>query len=328
MTISTGRDLHIDQHLTNLAINYRPQAFIADMIAPIVPVEKQSNAYPVFSRFEAFAVEDTTRGPGQEARKITRSVSSGQYYAKNYALGYDVAIEDVVNMDAALRYELDAGATRYLMGKLGIDYEKRVLTLAANTASVGSVFVPNSAWTGAGVNGGDCVSQIFQMIEQVQNTTGQRPNKILMGWKAWNYARRNYYLRNMLNGLNNGGGTVTRQQMANLFEVDDFLVSEAMWHNANEAAVNSGVLGNVLDSSVLTYYAPSAPSRDDPSWMYSFRWQAPGLPTPMVVERHPYDTKKKVDTIEAGYYQDEKIVGPEYAARMLVTVASGALGLV
>lgn len=328
MALSTGRDLHIDQHLTNVAINFRPQTFIADMIAPIVPVEKQSNAYPVFSRFEAFAVEETMRSPGQEARKITRSVSSGQYYAKNYALGYDVPIEDVANMDAALRFELDAGATRYLVGKLGLDYEKRVLTLAGQAASVSTTFVPNSAWTGAGANGGDCVSQVFQMLEQVQNVTGQRPNRILMGWKAWNYARRNYYLRNMLNGLNNGGGTITRQQFANLFEVDQLLVSEAMWHNANEAAVNSGVLSNVIDTSVIAYYAPSAPSRDDPSWMYSFRWQAPGLPTPMVVERHPYDTKKKVDTIEAGYYQDEKIVGADYAVKMTVTVASGALGLV
>lgn len=328
MALSTGRDLHIDQHLTNVAINFRPQTFIADMIAPIVPVEKQSNAYPVFSRFESFAVEETMRSPGQEARKITRSVSSGQYYAKNYALGYDVPIEDVANMDAALRFELDAGATRYLVGKLGLDYEKRVLTLAGQAASVSTTFVPNSAWTGAGANGGDCVSQVFQMLEQVQNVTGQRPNRILMGWKAWNYARRNYYLRNMLNGLNNGGGTITRQQFANLFEVDQLLVSEAMWHNANEAAVNSGVLSNVIDTSVIAYYAPSAPSRDDPSWMYSFRWQAPGLPTPMVVERHPYDTKKKVDTIEAGYYQDEKIVGADYAVKMTVTVASGALGLV
>lgn len=328
MALSSGRDLHIDQHLTNVAINFRPQTFIADMIAPIVPVEKQSNAYPVFSRFEAFAVEDTTRGPGQEARKITRSVSSGQYYAKNYALGYDVPIEDVANMDAALRFELDAGATRYLVGKLGLDYEKRVLTLAGQAASVSTTFVPNSSWLGAGANAGDCVSQIFQMLEQVQNVTGTRPNRILMGWKAWNYARRNYYLRNMLNGLNNGGGTITRQQFSSLFEVDELLVSEAMWHNANEAAVNSGVLSNVIDTSVIAYYAPSAPSRDDPSWMYSFRWQAPGLPTPMVVERHPYDTKKKVDTIEAGYYQDEKIVGSDYAVKMTVTVASGALGLV
>ena len=328
MGLSTGRDLHIDQHLTNLAINYRPQAFIADMIAPVIPVEKQSNAYPVFSRFENFSVEDTSRSPGMEARKITRSVSSGQYYAKNYALGYDVPIEDVANMDAALRFELDAGATRYLVNKMGIDYEKRVLTHASQAASVSTVFVPNSAWTGAGANAGDVVSQVFQMIEQVQNVTGQRPNKILMGWKAWNYARRNYYVRNLLLGTNNGGGVVARQQFAALFEVDNLLVSEAMWHNANEAAVNSGVLTNAIDTSMFAYYAPSGPSRDDPSWMYSFRWQAPGLPTPMVVERHPYDTKKKVDTIECGYYQDEKIVGPEYAAKITVTVASGALGLI
>ena len=64
MGFSTGKDLHVDQHLTNVAINYRPQNLIADMIAPIVPVDKQSNSYPIFSRQEAFAIESTERAPG------------------------------------------------------------------------------------------------------------------------------------------------------------------------------------------------------------------------------------------------------------------------
>jgi hypothetical protein len=34
MGFSTGKDLHVDQHLTNIAVNYRPQNLIADMIAP------------------------------------------------------------------------------------------------------------------------------------------------------------------------------------------------------------------------------------------------------------------------------------------------------
>ena len=38
---ATNKDLHIDQNLTNVAINYRPGNLIADMIAPIVPVGKQ-----------------------------------------------------------------------------------------------------------------------------------------------------------------------------------------------------------------------------------------------------------------------------------------------
>lgn len=333
MAFSVQRELHIDTHLTNLAINYRPQNFIADQIAPIVSVDKESNSYPIFSRFENFAIEDTTRARGSEAKKITRSVSSANYLARNYALGFDVAIEDLANMDQAFRGELDLGAAKYLVGKLGLDMERRVITLANVAGSVSTTWLTGSSWATAGTNAGDPFSQVMQMIEQVQGTTGQRPNSLLIGWKAWNYMRRNYNMRNLINGVNNRGGTVAREQVAAIFEVDRFIVSEALWHTANENAVNSGQLnvvatGNPIQDKVFAYYAPMAASREDPSWMYSFRWTPNGYPAPFTVERHAYDTRKKVETIEAGYFQDERVTGFDYAGCINGVGSAQATGLV
>lgn len=327
MGASTGRELHVDRHLTNLAINYRPQLLIADQIAPVVPVEKQSDFYPVFSRTEFFSIEDTTRAPGTEAKKITRSVSSGQYYARNQALGRDIPIEDVANMDEVLRFEFDAGASRYLLGKLGLGWEARVINLAVVTANVTSVFVCNSAWNVAGTNAGDAFLMIQQLIEYIQSQTGQKANSLWFGWRAWNYIKRNYHMRNLINGTNNGKGLVTREQVRALFEVDRLLVSEALWHTQNEGQTATPTLQNPMENQVIAYYAPLSVSRDDPSWFYTFRWQNPNLPAPLVVERHPYDSRKKMETIEAGYYQDEKVVGTDYAARLITTAASGTAGL-
>lgn len=324
---STGRELHVDRHLTNLAINYRPQNLIADQIAPVVPVEKQSDFYPVFNRNEFFSIEDTVRAPGTEAKKITRSVSSGQYYARNQALGRDIPIEDVANMDDVLRFEFDEGASRYLLGKLGLGWEARVINLAVNTASVSSVFVPNSSWTAAGANAGDAFLMIQQMIEYVQSQTGQRANSLWFGWKAWNLIKRNFHMRNLINGSNNGKGLVTRDQVRTLFEVDRLLVSEALWHTQNEGQTATPTLQNPMENQVIVYFAPLQVSRDDPSWFYTFRWQNPNLPAPLVIERHPYDSRKKMETIEAGYYQDEKVVGTDYAVRLITTAGSGAAGL-
>ena len=33
----------------------------------------------------------------------------------------------------------------------------------------------------------------------------------------------------------------------------------------------------------------------------------------MVAERHPYDTRKKIEGIEVGYYQSENVTGKEYS---------------
>lgn len=332
MALSTGKDLHVDGIMTEVAINYRPQNMIADMIAPVIPVQKQSDGYPVFSRFEAFSVEDAERAPKTEAKKIQRSVSSAQYVCKNYALGYDVPIEDTANMDAALRYEMDAGATQYLTGKLYLAKEKRVITLATNTANVSSVFVVNSTWGTVGANAGDPVAAIEQAKEYMRNLTGQKPNSIWFGYTAWSQTRRNQNMRNIIKGTNNGGGFVTREQAQAIFEMDRFLISEALWHTRNEAigvgtplAVMS--LTNPMDNSVILFYAPLAASREDPSWMYSFDWRGPGLPARFTAMRHPHDSRRHVDGIEVMEYADERITGVDYAVRIVTNAASGAAGL-
>jgi hypothetical protein len=319
MGISTGRDLHIDQNLTNVAMNYRPTGMIADMIAPIVNVQKESDLYPVFSQKEAFAIEDTKRSRGALANRITRSVSSEGYKAENYALAYDLPIEDRANMDAAYAFELESGAARYVVDKLWLDWDRRVLSTVGSTSNVSTGFVPSSAWNAAS-NPGDPVSALYQVIEQVQATTAYRPNRLLFGWQAYNLFRRNSNVRNFVLGTNNGGGVITRQAVAGIFEVEQVLVAEAFYNSANEAKAIS--LANTFPKdAVLAYYCPSGPSREVPSFMYSFRWTAPGLPAPLAVERHPYDSKRKVESIEAGYYQDEKITSSALGA-LLVGVGS------
>jgi len=37
---------------------------------------------------------------------------------------------------------------------------------------------------------------------------------------------------------------------------------------------------------------------------------------PFAVQRHPFDVKKKIFELEAGYYQDEKIVSSDLAIRV------------
>lgn len=324
---STGpRELHVDAHLTNLAINYRPQEFVADQIAPIVPVSKQRDTYPVYSRAEAFAVEDAKRAPGGRAKRITRSVGSSFYQAENYALGLDWTIEDEVNVDVAYRAMTAAGKAAYLQGKLFLGYEKRVLDMVATTSSVGSVFVCNSIWGIAGANAGDPLAHVEALKEYGKSSTGQRFNSILIGWRAWSKLRRNYHFRNLIMGVNNGGGLVTRAAAQAVFEVERFNVAEAQWHGYNEAQAVSS-LGNSIADSLILYYAPPRPSVDDPSWMYSFRWTNPALPAPLTVFRHPYDGHTRSELIEVDMYQDERIVGSDYGLRLITDAASGAAGL-
>ena len=82
MGAATGRDLHIDQLLSEMAMAYRPEGFIADMIFPTVNVQKQSDLYMVFDRADRGRIEDTSRAPGVQANRVTEAVGSATYFAK------------------------------------------------------------------------------------------------------------------------------------------------------------------------------------------------------------------------------------------------------
>ena len=321
MGISTGRGLYVDALLSDVAINFAPQAFIADQICPIIPVQKESGGYPVFNMGEAFSVEDTVRSRGTRAKSVTRSVGTATYQVRNFALRYDTPIEDRANIDPAFAYELgDAGAARYLVSKLALDMEKRVLTLADASASVSSVFVPSSSWAGNTSNAGDPVKAFAAIAEQMKNTVGVFPNGVIAGWKTHNTLRYNYHMRNYVKGAQNGGGLVTRQQIADIFEVPYYNVAGAQYNSGNEVGNTVGATPTLTSAfgadNFIAYYRPTTASRDEPSWMYAFNWISSDLPGRMVVERHPYDSHTKVDAIECGYYQIEKVVGAGWAMKI------------
>jgi len=317
MPKATGRDLYVDQVLTNVALGYRPEGMIADLLFPKVLVPKQSSFYSIFSRADILRIEDDKRAPGTEANKIVRSISSGTYFANNYALDSEVYIEDKANMDPLFLQKLYNGRTTFLMDKLMIGWESRIANLVNNTSNVGSSSAVSSSWMDS--ENSDAFGDVNTALDNVQDTTGIRPNRLAMGLTSWRLLRRNTGVINKIFGNNNGGGLPSKAMIADLFEVEQILVGASYKNTANEAQAEN--LTNIWAPNVLAYYAPSNPTIDRPSFGYSFRWVQPGLAN-MVVERHPYDTRKKKEDIEAGYYQDEKIVGPDYG--FLITAVNSS----
>lgn len=302
---ATGRDLHIDVALSNMAMGYRPEGFIADMIFPVVPVQKQSDMYHVFSRADRTRIENTTRAPGAEARRVTEDIGSGTYFCKNYALSAAAFLEDKVNADPMLLANLLNNKSTYLLDKLLLDMESRVARLVTSGSNVGSYAAVSSAWNGAG----DPLGNLNAALDNVHYSNGVRANRIVFGVEAWKSFRRDSTIRNLIFGTNNGGGYPTTQQVAALLDVDNVLVGGAFQNTTQEGQSES--LASIWQDNVLVYYAPPSPSIERPSLGYNFRWSASGIPN-MQVERHPYNSRTKSEDIEVGYYQDEKLTGASY----------------
>jgi len=305
---ATGRSLHVDQLLTNMALGYKPRQGIADQVFPMVQVQKQSDDYIVFDSDDILRVENSLRSPGKEANIIEQSVSEQPFYCRNRALKMALTIEDKVNSDPIFVQTLINGRAQFIMDKLALDWEKRVADLVTSTANVPNNSTVTVGW--GAIDTADVMEDIWAGLFAAEDAKGYRPNSIAIGATAWRNMRRNTALRDLIHGNNNGGGNATMEQVKTLFGLERFVVGESFINTANEAQAES--LERVWSDDVLIYYAPMSPMMNVPSFGYSFRWAAPGLAN-MTAERHPYDTRKKSEEVELGYYQDERITGNQYA---------------
>lgn len=308
-------DLHVDQLLSNVAINYRPRGMIADLIFPVVGVQKQSDFYAIFPRADALRQEETRRAPDTEANKIQRAVSSDKYFADNYALKMAVTVEDKANADPIWVSRILNDKVRFITSKLGLDWEQRVATLVQT--GVGSSTAVASSWTDE--TNSDPLGDVHTAIDNVHDATGVRPNQLTMSDIAWRLLRRHDDVRNIIFGTNNGGGYPSTQQVANIFEMDRILVGNAFQNTGNENQSES--LSRVWGPNVQAMYVPAQVSMEEPSFGYSFRWNVPGVPH-MQAERHPYNSRRKSEEVEVGYYQDEKVTGSEYGFQLTAVNSS------
>lgn len=307
---ATNHDLHIDTFLTEFAINFTPRNFIAPEIFPQVNVSKQSNTYPIFSTADAYRIEDDTRAPGNEANRFETGVSSDTYFARNRALKRSITIEDLSNMDDVFKRNLREGRAASILNKLNLAWERRISSQITSANNVGSSSTVTSAWTDSDAGDSDPILNVQTAMRNVQDATGEMPNRIVMGDLAWRNFREHADVISRIFGTTGTGEPrlVSMIQAAGLFEVDKFMVGKAYSNTSEEG--QDQTLSLLWSDQVIVYFAPDRPSIEEPSFGYSIRWQQPGLPN-MIAEVHPFDARRKSEEVEVGYYQDEKITAKE-----------------
>lgn len=311
-----GRGIHVDRHLSNIALNYRPTGFIADRIFPVVNVPKQSDMIKVYSQADQTREEDAIRSPGTRAKRVALSVTSAQYYAKNYALAADVTIEDRANADPIFIRDLEEGAVEFVTDKLLIGFERRVAQLATTAANVSTTFTVGSDWSD--YTNSDPLGDMWTALDNQRDTIGFRPNRCVFSEIAFRNFSRNAEVINKIHktGVQGGAPPASIMEVAGLLNLQEVHVGGAMYNSNAEGLAQS--LTDIWGHNVLLYYTPDRPSVNFPSWGYGFRWTAAGLAN-WNVERHPYNSFEKKDSVEVGYYQDEAVL-----ANGLATLVSSA----
>lgn len=291
-------DVHVNQVNTRIAIGRRPQGFIADDILPWVPVDKQSDLYPIFGD-ESFKPLQGNRAYGAAAVEIGWTYSTTPYHCEQYSARIFNSRKTRANADSFVR--ISARDTALIKDRLSVGKEMRVAALCTDAAVITqqTTLAGATQWSHAS---GDPVANVMAAKETVFASCGNYPNVMVIPRLVKAALKVNTLLRAALS-ITRNQYVVTDADLLQAFEIDRILVPRSLYNTADEgqATALTDIWG---DFALLAYVNPNPdPAMQEMSFGYQFGWYNWYGET-------GYDDERDADWSQLTYDNDEVIVSP------------------
>lgn len=210
----------IDPDLTAISIAYRNMAYIADMVAPRIPVSKQKFTFMQFADDMNYNIPDTRVGRRSKVNEVELEGAEITDSCTDFALESGVPEADVLNSDE--RYDPLGLKTSFLMELVELDRERRVADLIFNAASYPAAL--KQVLAGGSQFSDYANSDPIAVINDVLDQPLMRPNQLVFGQAAWTKFRAHPKIVKAVQGNAGDAGNATREQVAALFEVSEIIV--------------------------------------------------------------------------------------------------------
>ena len=316
MALLTPSSVHIDQPLTNLTLAYvqSQENFIADKVFPTVGVTKQSDKYYIYDRASMNRSGDVKKlAPRTEVDLIGLALSNSSYFADVYGLGMDFDEQTLANEDAAL--EIRAAGAQTLVNRILIDREEKFA----------STFFAAGVWTGQSTpanllsdyTNSTPITDVTTARRAMQLTSGgYKPNTMVVGKEVRDILINHPDILARLNGGATVSNTalVTNAKLAEIFEVENFFVMEAVKNSGAEGLAESNAF--IGGKHALLTHTPSSAGLMTPAAGLTFAWNSiSGVNNLGVsIESFSEDALKRMQVaehIQAKMAYDMKVVGAD-----------------
>lgn len=242
------RPFPTDPRLTGIVIAYRNAELIADKILPRVPVGKKEFRWLKFDRAERMTVPETLVGRKSLPNEVDFTLQ------EEAGMVYDRGLDDVVPNDdiseAPEGYDPRAEAAEGLTDLILLDREIRTAAKVMNPANFPTA---NKVSLAAGDQFDNPSADPVKVITGWLDTLLYRPNKLLMPQPVWMALRTNPNVVRAFYPNGNGVGTVSKQQVAELLEVDEIIVGQG-WRNSAKPGQTPTIVRVWGGDSMLAYY--------------------------------------------------------------------------
>ena len=229
----------INPELTAVALTYRNAALIADMVLPRVPVAVDSFKYFKMNKDEAFTVPDTKIGRKSEANVVEFGGTEVTDSTVDYGLKDVVPLKDIRNAEGTPFDPLGRAALN-TSRLVQLDREVRVAGIVFNAANYGTNNKVTLSGTGqwSDYTNSNPLSAIMTALDSMS----MRANKFVLGQAVWTVLRQHPRIVEAVKGTGAGvaaQGMITRQQLADLLEVQEVLVGQGWLNSAKKGAAAS-----------------------------------------------------------------------------------------
>ncbi len=251
-----------DQLLTSIALAFKVENRVADLVAPALPVSQEDGQYSIFGK-ESFNVPDAHRRPKKRYKEIDWTLTKASYHAEEY--GLEMRIDDRERRAAPSNINLDTTTVEIITENLLNVREKRVADMVRSTANItqNTTLSGTDRWDDA--SGGDPIGDIDAGQAIIQASYGYTANALIMGWDVWRALRSNPVIRAELLD----GEQLTAPRLAELFGVERIIVGASLYNSANlgQPEVMTDMWGT---DAILAYINPRA-ADGRPSFAYQLR---------------------------------------------------------
>jgi hypothetical protein len=328
MPLLTPSAVHVDQPLTNLTLAYAQsqENFIADKVFPTVGVSKQSDKYYIYDRANMNRTGDVEKlAPRTEVNRIGMTLSTSSYFADVYGLGMDFDEQTLANEDAMLDIR-SAGAETLAM-RLMIHREEQFASnfFVASQWGTDNTLSGNDQWSD--YTNSDPIDAVTLARRTVQlGSGGFKPNTMVVGKEVRDKLINHPDVLARLNG----GATVTNTalvtdaKLAEIFEVENFYVMEAVKNSSVEGVAESNAF--IGGKNALLCYTPSNAGLMSPAAGLTFAWNnLEGVNNlGITVESFSDDALKRqqiAEMIQVKMSYDMKVVGADLGYLFINAVA-------
>jgi hypothetical protein len=255
----------IDQALTAIVVAYKNANYIADMVAPRVRVNKQEFKYSKYSDDKFFNVPDTLVGRRSRPNELTLDASESVSATRDYALDNPIPMADVENSDE--RFDPIGDGAALLAESIALDREQRVATKVFASGSYNALLRATlagaSQWS-------DITSTPIPVINDALDQPLMRPNTLVFGQAGWTKFRSHPQIVEAVLGTAAKQGNVTRQAVAELFEVDEVIVGGARANSAKPGQTPS--LVRLWGKHMAMIYRSPVQTKDTADFIKTFQF--------------------------------------------------------